>query len=154
MIKPVGNERDRNTFIARYRAAEVREASAPQRGPASDRLIGEDYERCKNTAFDKSRLYFEAHITIRPMTCVEDRRHLTLILQDNKAWRESTFVMKKDNEPNAFISRRSKGLAEMRDDVENMVNLLKFHGLVVLRWKIEDTLYDSNRGDVSSEFAE
>lgn len=97
-------------------------------------------------ASDLSRLYYEAHITIEPLT-VEDT-HWVDDLCLTFEFRRSTFEMHKEKVPNAFISARDPSFRSMVERVTEMVTQLQEGGLRVLRYKIEDTLLDSNRGDV------
>lgn len=98
-------------------------------------------------SFDASRLYFEAHITIAPPEpCM-------LPLLENLAsqadWRVSTFAMLKpgEHQPDAFISARDESYALMVRRVRDMKTVLELSQFTVKRWKIEDTMLDSNRGD-------
>lgn len=97
--------------------------------------------------FDRSRLYFEAHITIAP----PEQCMLPLLetLARNHDWRVSTFAMLKpgEHQPDAFISARDESYARMASRVRDMVALLGVSQFSVKRWKIEDTMLDSNRGD-------
>lgn len=104
----------------------------------------------------KSRLYYEAHVTIPPVP--EERLPEVDELCSQLGWQRSTFVMHKNRVPNAFVSARHADRDEMILMVHDMIRALTGLGYEILRWKIEDTLLDSNRGDLllvkTSETAE
>ena len=96
----------------------------------------------------RSRLYYEAHITIEPQVGATFADRLGDAAGE-KGWRMSTFAMFKPGQPqpDAFISYRDKSLRSIVEAVQDMVRTLERRGFTVLRWKIEDTLFDSKRGD-------
>lgn len=97
-------------------------------------------------ALDASRLYYEAHVTIPPLTNAQIAEIDALCAA--RDWRRSTFVMEKDGSiPNAFVSMRSASRQDIIDRTASMVQQLVQLGYTVLRWKVEDTVVDSNRGD-------
>ena len=94
----------------------------------------------------RSRLYYEAHVTIPPL----DNRQLEEVdaLCEKYDFRRSTFEMHKDGLlPNAFVSARDESRDAIVGRVADMVAELVRRGYTVLRWKIEDTMLDSARGD-------
>ncbi len=96
----------------------------------------------------KSRLYYECHVTIEPPTTVERVQELDTISK-SRGWRMSTFTMLKPGAepPNAFISYRNQDYDKTLAGVRAVIDDVEAHGFTVLRWKIEDTLFDSNKGD-------
>lgn len=95
---------------------------------------------------DLSRLYYEAHVTVPPLDNAQIEAIDAYCAQTN--WRRSTFEMHKDGlVPNAFVSARHESRTAIIGMVGNMIQWLLAHGYTVLRWKIEDTLLDSNKGD-------
>lgn len=95
---------------------------------------------------DLSRLYYEAHVTIPPLDNRQTGEVDTLCSQ--LGWRRSTFVLHKDGiVPNAFVSMRHESRHAILQATASMVQRLRGLGYTVLRWKIEDTLLDSNKGD-------
>lgn len=62
----------------------------------------------------------------------------------------STFTMLKPGAepPNAFISYRNQDYDKTCASVSGVINDLTEAGFNVLRWKIEDTLFDSHKGDI------
>lgn len=96
---------------------------------------------------DHSRLYFEAHITLTPLT-PEDQSLLTDLLGADTLWRQASFSQEtKEHRASAFITCRHRSLTEIKSAVRLRVSQLQLLGLEVTRWKIEDTLLDSRHGD-------
>jgi len=96
----------------------------------------------------RSRLYYEAHITIEPQVGETFAERLQECAE-SKGWRMSAFLMLQAHldPPKAFVSYRSEQLRDICEAVADMARTLERCGFTVLRWKIEDTLFDSNRGD-------
>ena len=95
---------------------------------------------------DASRLYYEAHISLEPL----DDSQIKVIDKMCVAmgWKRATFVMNKNNVPNGFITARHTSFKNIRRMVVVMVDeLKKMPDVKLLRYKIEDTLLDSNHGD-------
>lgn len=95
---------------------------------------------------DESRLYYEAHVTIPPL----DNAQIEQVDQlcQRMDWRRSTFELHKGGlTPNAFVSCRDKSRAAIVARTAEMVSALVRQGHTVLRYKVEDTLLDSNKGD-------
>lgn len=93
-----------------------------------------------------SRLYYEAHVTVPPL----NQQQLEQVdgLCQAMGWRRSTFELHKDGlVPNAFVSARHENRDSIVGMTAEMCHALRHMGLQVLRWKIEDTLLDSNKGD-------
>ncbi len=93
-----------------------------------------------------SRLYYEAHITVPPLTPSYE-----LILDQLCAgtqWHRSTFELQKAGEvPNGFVSARADTREEIMRAMGDMLLRLQNKQFPVLRFKVEDTLLDSKRGD-------
>ena len=96
----------------------------------------------------KSRLYYECHVTVEPPTSIGRVNQLDSLAKA-RGWRMSTFTMLKPGAepPNAFISYRNQDYDKTCYSVAGVINALESVGFKVLRWKIEDTLFDSNKGD-------
>lgn len=103
-----------------------------------------------NIKSDKSRLYYEAHITLG-CPAVPDEWTNGIIARVCKAYdlRPSTFSLIKPEEaqPLAFISARDESFSSICNRVKLAIDALSAESLNVVRWKIEDTVLDSNRGD-------
>lgn len=97
---------------------------------------------------DKSDLYYECHITIEP---INDPHGISLVqdicmIYDFKMAR---FNMLADGEQaRTFISGRDQSYSRMFKRMINCINKLKTvyggNGFKILRYKIEDTIIDSN----------
>lgn len=92
----------------------------------------------------KSRLYYEAHITVEPIERGTIHWDNFNDLAATKDFRVSTFTMDGAKD---FMSCRDESLRSICERVADMVRSIERGGWTVLRWKIEDTLFDSNRGD-------
>lgn len=93
-----------------------------------------------------SRLYYEAHVTVPPLSAEQQQAVDSLCASMD--WRRSTFELHKEGMvPNAFVSARDASRTSIISRVAAMCAALRNMGLPLLRWKIEDTLLDSNRGD-------
>lgn len=105
------------------------------------------------TAVDvQARLYFESHVTIDPV--FDARRDAAEALARKHRFRMAKLIMRKregddevPHEDDAFMTARHKSLLAIRNYTSNLVRDLRDHGFVVRRYKIEDTLLDSNHGD-------
>lgn len=108
-------------------------------------LIQRLYQKAQET-FDESRLYYEAHITIAPPSReLQDRLE---VFAERHEWRVSTFLKVTEGPwPDAFISARDKSLVSIRSRLISMRQLLEVNGYDILRVKIEDTLFDTKKGD-------
>lgn len=95
----------------------------------------------------RSRLYYEAHVTVEPQVGETFRERLENVAKD-KGWHVSSFLMLKHDNYDAFISFRGESLRKTCEAVQDVVRTLERCGFTVTRWKIEDTLFDSKRGDV------
>lgn len=94
---------------------------------------------------DKSDLYYECHVTIVPV----EGAMLDCLHEFSKihGFRVSTFVMLKDGTiPNAFTSARDESYARMVTRMKDFIGDLQALGLEILRYKIEDTILDTNHG--------
>lgn len=92
--------------------------------------------------------YFEAHITIDPIT--ETKHKFVERLASVYNFRLAPlYIMKtgEQHESDAFLSARSNSLSTLIGDVKGMVTVLKNNGIGVRRYKIEDTLIDSRLTD-------
>lgn len=97
---------------------------------------------------DNSRLYFEGHITLEPTKGPAELELLESIVAKYDM-RVSTFLMVKNDssKPDAFVSCRGVSYARLVWQIFQAVSDLKEAGFVIKRVKMEDTLYDTNRGD-------
>lgn len=92
---------------------------------------------------------YEAHITVEPMVAesfsYEDFAENVL----RHRWRASKF----DHDDvdgiagKWFISYASDDRLTITTETRNMVRFLEAEGFTVLRWKVEETLFDSKHGD-------
>jgi hypothetical protein len=88
-------------------------------------------------------LYFEAHVTIEPLGDDAVLRSRVEDLGKSLDFRMATFLLKKDNQvPDDFFSARSTDYENILGQTEMMVRYLQEYGVVVKRWKIENTLVD------------
>jgi len=123
-----------------------RDASCGQGGTEEDLLRTLSAHRVR---WDQSRLYYEAHITLTPLEEHQQKLLTVLLAYGGGVWRQSTFVMETDGPtPAAFLSSRSASLIIITEETRRMVEIIRDLGLEVTRYKIEDTLLDSRRGDV------
>lgn len=94
---------------------------------------------------DKSDLYYECHVTIEPVE--GDMAHILRELSIQHNFRVSTFVMHKDGStPDAFTSARDASYACMLTRMVAFISALREGGYKIKRYKIEDTILDSNHG--------
>lgn len=95
----------------------------------------------------RSRLYYEAHITIDPVP--ESEREEVEAIAAQFDFRLAKLLMDKGqpNSKDAFMTVRSGDLDEIKGLVRRCVSRLSVCGYRVRRWKIEDTLFDSRAGD-------
>lgn len=107
---------------------------------------------------DESALYFECHVTIEPPSNEFGQRAplisvLEAISRDH-GFRVSTFEMFTKNEaPKVFTSARDKSYASISTRMCRFIRALNTAKFKVLRYKIEDTLIDSNKqGDFLAIF--
>jgi hypothetical protein len=95
-----------------------------------------------------SKLYYEAHVTLEP---VLDNRQITLRLIALKYdFRVADLLMKKRDvdtptrsKYDSFLTTRDKNLDAIQRRVRGCVEELKAEGFDVWRFKIEDTIMDS-----------
>lgn len=92
----------------------------------------------------RSRLYYEAHITIEPVQRGTIHWDNLNDIASEKKWHVSRFTLEDKGD---FVSYRSEQLRDICEAVADMARTLERCGFTVLRWKIEDTLFDSKRGD-------
>lgn len=94
----------------------------------------------------KAELYYEAHITIEPK---EKNKFIQLAVDLGSSWRISLFDqdMVDDYHGKWFASYRGSDLEVTKAEVYLAVKALESKGYKILRWKIEDTILDSNYGD-------
>lgn len=106
----------------------------------------------------RSRLYLEAHITVKPPTLAEYEAAPKGGVYDFEefanvvsllGWRASMFAADEVDGITGkwFASSRAERLTTIAYSVLAAVSKLEEIGLVVERWKIEDTLFDSKQGD-------
>lgn len=96
---------------------------------------------------DRSRLYYEGHITLAPV----DGDQLSLLhnISSQYNMRVSTFVMVKPGEgPDAFTSMRDDSYASIVVRMHEAIKHLEQHScFIIKRVKIEDTILDTKHGD-------
>jgi hypothetical protein len=87
-------------------------------------------------------LYFEAHITIEPVTPTQK---ITIgVIGQRHGFRMATFLLKKGSQavPDDFFTGRSTDYDALHEKVLYLVDYLKQMGVTVKRYKIENTLLD------------
>lgn len=92
--------------------------------------------------------YYEAHVTIDPIT--ENKQKFIERLAAVYNFRLAPLYIMQTGEvhkADAFLSARHNLLCTIVADVRGMVTTLKNNGIVVRRYKIEDTLLDSRIKD-------
>lgn len=96
-----------------------------------------------------TRLYYEAHITVSPSADFDAFCNWT----EERDLKASKFDvdMVDDHHGAWFLSARGENKAFLLGSLIGAVNELKRIGYDVLRWKIEDTVWDSKYGDTFEE---
>lgn len=92
--------------------------------------------------------YYEAHITIDPVT--GHKRKFIETTANTYGFRLAPlYIMQtgEEHKDDAFLSARNNSLSAMIGDVKGMCTVLLHHGIVIRRYKIEDTLLDSRIKD-------
>lgn len=97
---------------------------------------------------DHSRLYFEGHITLEPVSGKE--LILLGVISTKYGMRISTFLLVKPDSstPDAFISLRNESYTSMVSILHEACKELESYGFKIKRVKIEDTLLDTKHGDM------
>lgn len=96
---------------------------------------------------EKSRLYYEAHITVEAGT--EDQWAYFAEGARSVGWRASKFSEDEVDDMSGkwFLSYRHEILDVVKVTIIGIVRAINRLGFQVLRYKIEDTLLDSKHGD-------
>lgn len=99
---------------------------------------------------DLTRLYFEAHLTVEATALSFD--YFRKRFSDDE-WSVSQFS---DDDVDGiagkwFITAKSASRANIISMVKDKYSELSDRGYVVLRWKIEETVFDSKHGDKLSD---
>jgi hypothetical protein len=96
-----------------------------------------------------ARLYYEAHITVEPYMEGSKLDNSMKRACEKFHMRVSKFLMFHEGgeQPKAFTSMRDEKFQDIYDRLFLAVNYLEQYGHKVLRYKIEDTLFDSKHGD-------
>lgn len=96
----------------------------------------------------KSRLYYEAHVTLEPVN--EERHAALLLIALQYDFRVADLLMKKRDvdtptrsKYDSFLTTRDQDMNEIKRRVRGCVEKLKAEGFDVWRYKIEDTIMDS-----------
>lgn len=99
-----------------------------------------------------SRLYFEAHVTLDPV--FGERRQQAEVIAKKHGFRLAKLIMRKregdaetPHEDDTFMTTRSTDWTWIRRACSGVITDLRDTGFVVRRYKIEDTLVDSNHYD-------
>lgn len=102
----------------------------------------------------ETRLYYECHITIEPVMDPSDQDVLKAI-SSVRGFRIANLLMQKRKEDtperskyDTFLTGRGKTLEELQSRAFNLLMELKAAGFKVWRVKIEDTLLDTDYGDI------
>jgi hypothetical protein len=95
-----------------------------------------------------TRLYYEAHITIDPVDDVD--RAQANDIGTSYGFRLAKLLMDKGvpSQLDTFLTGRGKEYEDILARTRMVVDSLKRSGFVVRRAKIEDTLLDTNHGDL------
>ncbi len=103
---------------------------------------------------DRARLYFEAHITVRPPSTEEQYRSREgwdqfADTSRELGWRASKFEVDEVDDATGlwFLSTRHESYEHILAELQGMVHGLGWSDFEVVRYKIEDTLLDSKSGD-------
>lgn len=96
----------------------------------------------------KSRLYYEAHVTLKPVP-EEVRDGILREIAHINGFRVAKLLMQKGGPctEDAFCTARDSDYETIRCRTVAMVQRLLSAGFTVRRYKIEDTLIDSKMGD-------
>lgn len=96
---------------------------------------------------DRSRLYYEGHITLAPVS--GDQLVLLHSISSQYNMRVSTFLMvKPGEEPDAFTSLRDPSYASIVVRMHEAIkHLEQYPFFIIKRVKIEDTILDTKQGD-------
>lgn len=104
---------------------------------------------------EESQLYFEAHVTIEPVEGERLEKFSEICAKHH--FRVAKLLMQKPrleteerSNKDAFCTSRSKQYARIATDTIELVQELIDEGYVVWRYKIEDTVLDSQIDDVFS----
>jgi hypothetical protein len=99
-----------------------------------------------------SKLYFESHVTIEPI--FDERLEVARFIANKHGFKIASLLMKKRAEDTAersqydtFMTGHGKVYAIMVYKLSNLVHDLADNGFKIWRYKIEDTLMDSNKKD-------
>ena len=101
-----------------------------------------------------SRLYYEAHVTIEPLT--DETRPVVENLCSRLGFKIAEFLMQRAapgqedvpaNDPNSFTSARDVSSQKIGQRVRALVLCLRAMGVEVRRYKIEDTMLDTKHED-------
>lgn len=114
-------------------------------------FVGQQLKSRLPTSATKTRLYFEVHLTLDPTRLAKDYEHRQLLtaIATERNWRVADFILLNEGthrEPKAFISARFNGFVMAWQEASRMVSILQRQGFIVLRYKVENTLIDSNAG--------
>ncbi len=94
-----------------------------------------------------TRLYYECHITIEASERINWDWFADMAR--SLGWRASKFDEDEvdDMSGNWFLSFRGPSLAVCKSHILEALSVVRHNELLVLRWKIEDTVLDSKYGD-------
>ena len=95
---------------------------------------------------EAATLYYESRVTIDPVT--DEARHATLErVAYTHGYHVAKLVMHKGPVKDSFMTARGTRYADTVRALQALVKDLNAEGFVVRRYKIEDTVLDSNRQD-------
>lgn len=102
---------------------------------------------------NKSKLYFESHVTIEPV--FDEKLEVVSALAKKHGFRVANLLMKKRSEAteersdkDTFMTTSSKYFDDISTRTRDLVWQLQKEGFKVWRYKIEDTVLDSKISDV------
>lgn len=97
--------------------------------------------------------YFECHVTIEPV--FDEQLEKIKAVAESKGFKVASLLMKKravDTEERSqydtFMTAHSKDFSQLRNQMIDLIALLKHMQIKVWRYKIEDILIDSRYSDV------
>lgn len=113
-------------------------------GPA---IIVNDVSKMR-AYYGQSRLYYEAHLTIDPVFGESRERAETIAALNG--FKLAKLLMQKGEESkvDTFMTAHARHWKDIHRRTKSCVEMLKHAGFTVRRAKIEDTLFDTKRGDV------
>lgn len=104
-----------------------------------------------------TELYYEAHVTAEPSVYPGDRETFETVCRKHRFRPAKLLMQKRDETPersanDAFATARSRDLGELEQRIKDLVEALAGAMIQVWRYKIEETLVDSDYEDTMGLF--